>query len=93
MDYGLLGIFLVIVLSALVFTARFIISTFRERQKEFFEREKQCEERITQISTRLDNYIDHDHKTLINSLDKHADAFKAQAETNRVLYEKLINNI
>lgn len=90
-DYGIMGVFLIIVLSTLAFAGRFIIKTFRERQAEFFEREKSYEEKIEKISKRLDDYIDNDHKALIQALQNHSDAYRSQTQTNKLLLEKLMD--
>lgn len=91
LDYGTLGLFMIVVLVALYMTVRFIIRTFESRMKEFYDREKKCDERVKSISTRLDDYIDNDHNALIDALGKHAQAYEAQTRTLERLLEKLLS--
>lgn len=90
LDYGTLGIFLILVILALVTTVRFMIQTFNRRMEDFKEREKLCEQRISSISDRLDDYIDNDHEALIDAIKDHAKAYEAQTRTLELLIQKLI---
>ena len=89
-DYGTLGVFLIFVILALYMTVRFIIKTFNQRMEEFNEREKNCEKRVTDITDRLNDYIDHDHRALIEAIKEHSNAYQAQTRTLEILIQKLV---
>lgn len=89
-EYGILGVVLIIALIALHMTIKFIMQTFKKRMTEFYEREKACEERMDSISKRLDEYIDNDHDALIRALNSHTSAYEAQTRTLERLMEKMI---
>lgn len=91
LDYGSLGLVLIVVLIALYMTVRFVIRTFERRMEEFYDREKKCEERVKSIANRLNDYIDNDHNALIDALGKHAQAYEAQTRTLERLLEKWIS--
>lgn len=77
-DYGILGIFMIILLAALGFAVRYILSEFKTRTTEFKDREDKCENRITGLSQRLDSYLETDRKETLQVL-------RETAESNRQL--------